>query len=160
MGIITAVARVRNALDARISRAIMPKDETPSERFVKALRMVRVGNFVGLRLLHLLDKPDSGSADEPFKAFAALSRQEAALRIGEAFDKLKDAVLIASPESVHEAMPFFSALRLKLITAIGDEAPWDALGKYYRSIVKKISAPSRRFFLGEGDGHVGAVFKA
>ena len=33
------------------------------DRMLKALRNVRVGNFVALRLLHLLDRPDAGTAD-------------------------------------------------------------------------------------------------
>ena len=156
--LVSSLAKVRNALDLRIARAISPKDEVAPDRMLKALRNVRVGNFVALRLLHLLDRPDSGTADEPLKSVAAAGRTEAALRIAEAFEVLKDAVLIASPETVSTAMPFFTALRKKLIAAVRDGAPWDALNKYYRSIAKKISAPSRRFFAGEGGGHVGASF--
>ena len=156
--LVTSLARVRNALDLRIARAILPKDEVAPDRMLKALRNVRVGNFVALRLLHLLDRPDAGTADEPLKGIAAEGRAEASLRIAEAFEVLKDAVLIASPETVGSAMPFFAAFRKKLATSVRDGAPWDNLNKYYRSIVKKISAPSRRFFAGDGGGHVGASF--
>ena len=151
---------MRNALDLRIARAISPKDEVVSSRRLKALRNVRVGNFVSLRLLHLVDKSDSGTNDEPLKGMAAAGRDAAQLLINETFEVLKDAVMIASPETVSAAMPFFTAFRKKLLAAIKDGAPWDDVSKYYRSIVHKISAPSRRFFAGDGGGHVGASFDA
>ena len=154
----TSIARVRNALDLRVARAISPQDEVAPDRLLKALRNVRVGNFVAVRLLHLVDKPDAGTADEPLKSFAAAGRVAAELLISDSFDVLKDAVLIASPEAVGSAMPFFKAFRKKLLAAINDGAPWDAINKYYRGVAKKISAPSRRFFTGDGSGHVGASF--
>ena len=149
---------MRNALDLRVARAISPQDEVAPDRLLKALRNVRVGNFVAVRLLHLVDKPDAGTADEPLKSIAAAGRVAAELLISESFDVLKDAVMIASPEVVGSAMPFFKAFRKKLLAAISDGAPWDAINKYYRGVAKKISAPSRRFFTGDGGGHVGASF--
>ena len=39
-----------------------------------------------------------------------------------------------------------------------DGALWEAITKYYISIVRKISAPSRRFYTGDGDGKPRAAF--
>ena len=152
------ISRVRDALDLRISRALCPLDDQPSDRYLKAIRNVRVGNFCAVRLLHLLDKSDSGTADEPLKGFAALGREKAELQLGEALDALKDTVLIAKPEAATAALPFFKALRQKVTKSVQLGAPWEAVGAYYRSVIKKVSAPSRRFYLNESSGGAGAHF--
>ena len=150
------VNSVRNAIDRRVVRAIH-KDKVVSEKTRKAIRQVRLGNMSALRLLHLLDKDDNGTTDNPLKSFGSMPAAAASKLALECFSTLTEAITFATPTQTATAMPFLSKLRRKICDAIEAEVPMSYISTYYSSVMLKVTQPVRSYAFNEG-GSGSAVF--
>lgn len=155
-GYIIMVARIRNAIDRRIERAVYPNDE-PSERVVKSMRKVRVGDFNGLDLLELIDCDGAGAAGSPLAGFEMFSQSLGLSKLSEAFSRIIHIVVIDEPEKAGVAIAFLNKLRVKIEESVRAGVSWTEVSAYYEAIIHKVSKPAMSFYLGEG-GTAGPTF--
>ena len=147
-GFVLKVARVRNAIERRIERAICRTDEA-SERVIKAMRCVRVGDLSQLKLLNLVDLDDSGTDADPLAGFRSLSAGNATRVLGSVTERMTRVILIDTPEHAPAAHDFIGELRDSITTAIADGVSWSDASTYYRAMVRKASQSARLYALGE-----------
>ena len=149
VSLIRKLTGVRNALDRRVERGVYGDAHTMTEVQRKALRCVRVGRFDRIRLFHLVGKEDAGTADHPLKSLASMNPSDAHIAVAESFQRLLQAITIASPSLTPFAIPFLVDFQKVITQAITDKVSNKALSSWYASIVKRVSLPRRQYAYGE-----------
>ena len=142
---------VRDVIERRLEHLVTKKNlDVSPDTLVRAFRAVRTGNFVRLKIFHLLDDevPDGGTTECPLKQIASWSTETAAAKVTSAFHRVAMVVGLVWPEVQSEAMHFFPAFGEKINYYVGLGVEAKALNKWYRQIMHMISKPSRRFATG------------
>ena len=65
----SSLLNARAGLDRRIETAVWGLNVVSLPRRLAAIRHVRAGNFLKVKLLHLIDRDDSGTTAFPLKSF-------------------------------------------------------------------------------------------
>jgi hypothetical protein len=151
-----SIELVRETLDRRIEKSVRGLRCEPSSRFQAAARSIRCGELHKLKLLHLMDEDDTSTRKAPLAAFASLS--DGKKRLEAAFARLQAVVTLACPEKAADAIPFLLRFGALLQAYLEDGATWDMLGKWYKSVVTKVSNDAVSFSANDG-GSPGPTFK-
>ena len=152
--IVASAERVRSTCDERIERYVLG-GEIATSRTQKAFRNVRTNNLSELRLLHLLDEEDNGTAQDPLKAFA---KGDFGTKITAVFERISQVQLAALLPCAIEASTFFILLRKELTEAKALGVPLDVISEFYRATMAKVCAPVRAFALGSSGPGAFATF--
>ena len=131
------LVNIRSALERRIERVLYGDKELPAERVTKAIRMIRLGNLSQLKLLHVLDKDDCGTAESPLKQLDKLGSEAGAV-LNQALQRVSTIAQLAHPAISAPAMLFFNKLVARMAALRRRGASWDDLGKWLST-----SAPRR-----------------
>ena len=153
----TEVSRVRNALDERLERSIL-KSEVASKMQATAFRHARTFDFEKLRLLHLLNESDSGTASDPLKAFGDMSWAHAAHKLSSCIDRLNKLMLFSCPQKAASAQTFFIELKDTIVDGLERGVSNAEASEFYRATIAKVTAPIRQYMVGASSVASGAVF--
>ena len=145
------LSSMRNIIERNLERFIFGDNSSlPPERVTRAFRNARLGRLDTLKLLHLIDKDDSGSKENPLAAFAKMSsRLEASSKLAEVLDRLQQILVVTYPDSIQVIMKFMPKFKEALKNHISDMVSWPAITKWYKAIVTKISKPAVRHAMAE-----------
>ena len=146
------VTDVRDGKDERLLHALFP-DKTSTRAITSrqrsAIERISVGKLTGVKLLHLLDKDDAGTINEPFKSFSALSDPRAAF--ADCCNMMRDIVTLTRPGQVSEAMQFFRKLNSTFERYLERGASWKLLGGMYKELATIVETPSLKYSRGHSD---------
>ena len=132
-------------------------DYQPTEEMREVHKAIRAGKINNVRLLHVGKKgADNGTAALPFKT---LKGQEHAAEsvLQHCTAQLIETISFLRPGDSPQAMPFLNDLVKKVIKYHQRGVGWDDLGKYWASIMRRVSAPANSFHSATG-GKSGANF--
>ena len=133
---IEAISNIRTVLDTALERAVLgSKAREPSDRLIRALRYARLRRLGRVRLLHLLDKDDSGSKANPLAAFKLLSAREAVSSFSLALSRLQTALMFSFPTHTAESVQFISELQRKCLEAAAVGVSWDDIEIYFSQVL-------------------------
>jgi hypothetical protein len=153
----TEVSRVRNALDERLERSIL-KTEVASKLQATAFRHARTFDFEKMRLLHLLNEHDLGTASDPLKAFGAWPWATASHKLGSCIDRLNKLMLFSCPQRAASAQTFFTELKDAVVDGLERGVSSAEASEFYRATLAKVTAPVRQYMVGASSVASGAVF--
>jgi hypothetical protein len=153
----TEVSRVRNALDERLERSIL-KTEVASKLQATAFRHARTFDFEKMRLLHLLNEHDLGTASDPLKAFGAWPWATASHKLGSCIDHLNKLMLFSCPQRAASAQTFFTELKDAVVDGLERGVSIAEASEFYRATLAKVTAPVRQYMVGASSVASGAVF--
>ena len=143
------VVNLRSALERRIERSLFGDKEAPSERVTTAIKNIRLGNLAQLKLLHVLDKDDCGSEEDPLKQMKNMNETEALASLNEALQRICAIVQLAHPASSMSAILFFNKLVKRIGRLKSRGASWPALSEWLSSIFRLVARPQRSYSFGE-----------
>ena len=145
-----AVLRVRGVLDARMERAVSGSSTAVvSERVRGALRHIRLGRLHKVRLLHLLDKEDSGTLDHPLAGIAAAGAEAGGL-CEAALGRLAFACAVAQPAQNSQALEFFQRLGAFVRESRTAGIDWKLISTLFvRPLLARVAQGAERFAVGE-----------
>ena len=118
----------------------------------EALRAVRVGDFLKLRVVKLLNKPDCGTAARPLKQLESLSRPEASALFIRAISSLKTVITFAHPTLVATSNVFLDRFSKRMTEVIEGGVGWEEINVWYKSIFGQVSQKTRTYYLGDSAG--------
>ena len=142
------LVNLRSALERRIERCLYGDKELPAERVTKAIRAIRLGNLSQLKLLHVLDHDDCGTATEPLKQLEKLGGDGMAL-LSQAIGRVSTIVQLSHPAISYPAMLFFNKLTSRITALHNRGATWSDLGTWLSKIIRLVARPQRSFSFGE-----------
>ena len=151
------ITNLRSALERRLERHLHEDSAVLSDRYTKALRHLRTGNLQSLRLLHLIDKDDCGTAEEPLKQLTKNGASaEASLTL--ALNHMQAVISLAHPHLGGKAILFFGKLtaRISYLRTRPPEyetslprAEWPAISTWLAKVFSKVARPQRQYCFGE-----------
>ena len=142
------LVNLRSALERRIERCLYGDKDLPAERVTKAIRAIRLGNLSQLKLLHVLDRDDCGTATEPLKQLEKLGGDGAAV-LSQAIGRISTIVQLSHPTISYPAMLFFNKLASRITALHNRGATWSNLGTWLSKIMRLVARPQRSFSFGE-----------
>ena len=150
-----SVHSLRAVLERRLEAAVLGTRSSASnrsDRLVRALRTARRGNLSRVKLMHLMDEDDAGTAEQPLKSLHQLNRGDAAAKLSASLNRLMTVLCIAFPGKHGDTMFFMqrSIERMHKIIAV-DKVSWAAINKYFKVIMGLATKPSSRHALGQGE---------
>ena len=142
-----AIATVRGVLNAALERAVCGSNAAqPSDRLIRALGAIRLRRLTRVRLCHLLDLDDRGTAISPLAEFAHMSSSDAITNFTMALQRMQTAWVFAAPSHAAQAMMFVSALQRECLKALTAGSTWEEIGNYYGAVIRRadrIQYPTR-----------------
>lgn len=144
---VIAATNVRNALDRRVERFVFGV-EVPPDTARTAVRHVRIGNYLKVRLLHLLKLSDNGTATNPLAGFTMQNRQAL---LSQSLQVVLQIVTFTLPSHAMLASQFFNTLTKRLCEALSAGVSLGDVSEFYRSTMAKCVLPVLAYALGEHD---------
>ena len=145
------VLAVRGALARRIERSFVFNETgvTPAQRVRAALHNVRIGRISKTKLLHLLNKDDAATIEDPLKQFDLLDASQADAIYAQAINALTHAWQLCTPADSAAVMRFCG--RLGAFTAAQRQlgASWAALSVFHASVFKKVDEEAMKYSIAE-----------
>ena len=133
-----AISMVRGVLNSALERAVCGSNATqPSDRLIRALGAVRLRRLGRVRLCHLLDMDDRGTAVSPLAEFAHMTTSDAITNFTMAFQRMQTAWVFAAPSHAAQAMTFVAALQRECLRALTAGASWAEVGEYYAAVIRR-----------------------
>ena len=143
------IEQVRGALDRRCERAVLTskEQEVASPEIRRAINQIRLSRVGKARLLELIGFMDSSTDADPLGGFASCPRPDAQFR--RAFARLSLTWQIAWPPHAGLVALFCDRLANHVVSAWEEGASWADLSEYYRCLMLKVDAGTRRFAMRE-----------
>jgi hypothetical protein len=145
------VLAVRGALARRIERAYVfcESGVTPPQRVRAALHNVRIGRISKMKLLHLLDKDDAATIEDPLKQFEKLDQGQSDAIYAQAIHALAHTWQLCTPADAAAVMRFCGRLGAFTATQRQLGATWASLSKFHAAVFKKVDEESMKYALAE-----------
>jgi len=141
----------RRGLETRLEKAMLSPSEAVciSPEHQNSLRWIVRGRIGRVRLLNIINLPDSGSCTDPLAGFAML-KGGGSSEFAQATTQLGLAWAMAWPPHSASAQLFVAKLQ-KYVLGKREErgTPWSALSKYYLALMRTVDHGAHRFALGE-----------
>ena len=133
-----AIATVRGVLNAALERAVCGSNASqPSDRLIRSLGAVRLRRLTRVRLCHLLDLDDRGTAISPLAEFGQMSSSDAITNFTMALQRMQTAWVFAAPSHAAQAMMFVSALQRECLKALTAGCSWEEIGNFYSAVIRR-----------------------
>ena len=133
-----AIAMVRGVLNSALERAVCGSNATqPSDRLIRGLGAIRLRRLGRVRLCHLLDMDDRGTAVAPLAEFAHMTTSDAITNFTMAFQRMQTAWVFAAPSHAAQAMTFVAALQRECLKALTAGTSWAEVGEYYAAVIRR-----------------------
>ena len=156
----TCVA-LRFALEQRMEEQVMggkERAEKITERQRKAMRSARLGRLQKLKIFHLIDMDDNGSKEAPLKQLAGWPKDKQLFSLRKAWSMLSKILNFAFPELMAELWAFMDAMLVRLEEVITSGVDNSCINEWVVKIFKKMSAPVKRFIVGDVDSTLTLAF--
>jgi hypothetical protein len=145
------VIAVRGTLARRIEKGYVYCEAgvTPPQRVRSALHQIRIGRMSKLKMLHLLDKDDAATIEDPLKQLAILDATQSDAIYAQAINALTHAWQLCTPADAAAVMRFCG--RLGSFTASQRQlgATWESLSKFHSAVFKKVDEEAVKYALAE-----------
>jgi hypothetical protein len=148
--LVRQITNLRNALERRVSSLVFGEEHTITDALTKVLRLIRIGRFDLVRLLVLVGKDDKGTKVDPLKSLASMSKLDAIIAFGDAIEKLKDVIAVATPTSFIYASPFLNKLKKNTVASIQSGVKMSVVSKWFAAVLTRVAQPRRQYSLGDG----------
>ena len=133
-----AISMVRGVLNSALERAVCGSNATqPSDRLIRSLGAIRLRRLGRVRLCHLLDMDDRGTAVAPLAEFAHMTTSDAITNFTMAFQRMQTAWVFAAPSHAAQAMTFVAALQRECLKALTAGTSWAEVGEYYAAVIRR-----------------------
>ena len=145
------VLAVRGALARKIEKGYVHCETgvTPAQRMRAALHQIRIGRISKVKLMHLLDKDDAATIEDPLKQLASLDASQSDAVYAQAINALTHAWQLCTPADAAAVMRFCG--RLGSFTASQRQlgATWESLSKFHSAVFKKVDEEAVKYALAE-----------
>ena len=144
--LVQSISTIRAVLDASLEKAVHGRNAgCLAERQRNAIKNVRLGKLSAVRLLHLIDMDDTGTAEEPLKSVAKLPATDRASTLGAALMQLQQAWILSAPKHSGEIMQFVTALTQKIMESEKAGMAWTDISIFYARLMCRVCQKSDGF---------------
>ena len=152
--LVTQCESMRDLIDQRLWKAVLGDGvEIVPQRQQIAFRHARLGRLTKVRLFHLWNEDDNGTAERPLKQLENIDPLSRRGSIALAFHRLQSILQLAFPAQQAEITIFFPCLSGKLCQMCDKRLPIPSIEKWLNVIIHLVVKPIER--LAVGDATVG-----
>jgi hypothetical protein len=127
-GFIVCIGGLRDMVLRRLEHVMYGDTVTVGERRSKALRATKQLRFKLVRLMHLLDKEDKSTSEQPLLGFMDVSSEEAVSLFARSINELGRAMQHVQPQYAPDWSAFSAKLGEIVLAAVADGVPWGCKG--------------------------------
>ena len=140
--LVQSISTIRAVLDASLEKAVHGRN---AGCLAERQRKARLGKLSAVRLLHLIDMDDTGTAEEPLKSVAKLPATDRASTLGAALMQLQQAWILSAPKHSGEIMQFVTALTQKIMESEKAGMAWTDISIFYARLMCRVCQKSDGF---------------
>ena len=144
--LVRAFSAVRGVLDASLEKAVHGVDASSiTDRERKALQCIRLGKLTKLRWLHLINKDDVGTTDNPFKSFAKLSKAECNSVLMRVVQRLQQAWIFSAPKHAGNILQLMGDLTSSINDGIEADMDWVHISTFVSKVMRRVCRQTEGF---------------
>jgi hypothetical protein len=151
--IAASCSSLRDVLERRLEYHILGDGHAVvPNRQSKAFRMARLGKLKQLRLFHLVDLDDYGTAESPLSQFSKPSSSSVESRceqLRRAFARLQQILQISFPATQGQCLVFMPKFLERIIDMVRLRVEVCDISEYYQAVVHLVCGHTTRFSSGE-----------
>ena len=143
---VQSLSKVRGVLDASLETAVFGQQATrASDRVIRALRMIRTFKLGKCKLLHLIDRDDSSTVEDPLSGFLKLDAGDRGAQLSLCLQRMQAAWVFAVPSSSGQILQFITALQKQLLDCNAAGCEWKELSTFYAKVMRRADQQASGF---------------